>query len=186
MRALPVAATLFLTVFLGLTAVSSAQMMGPGMGFPGAGGAMPGFGTAPPPPQQQQEPPCFREFAPMKAEAEKRAMALKAAMEKKVPREEACTFVKSFSASEAKLVKYVTTNAQTCGIPPQAVTQMKANHDRTLKAQTQICSQNAGAAPKPTGPGLSEALGTSRGGTLDPLAPQSGGLDTLTGNVLAR
>jgi hypothetical protein len=62
---------------------------------------------------------------------------------------------------------------------------MKANHDRTVKAQTQICSQNAGPA-KPTGPGLSEALGTARGGTLDPLAPQSGGLDTLTGNVLAR
>src|ERR1043165_5641446 len=147
-RALPVAATMFLgvTAFLGLTAVGSAQMMGPGMGFPGAGGAMPGFGTAPaPPPPQQQEPPCFREFAPMKAEAEKRAMALKAAMEKKVPREEACNFVKSFSASEAKLVKYVTANAQTCGIPAQAVVQMKTNHDRTLKAQTQICSQNAGA-----------------------------------------
>ena len=183
MRALPVAATLF----LGLTFGAAAQMLGPGMGFPGAGAGMPGFNTAPaaPPPQQPQEPPCFREFAPMKAEAEKRANALKAAMEKKVPREEACGFVKSFSAAEAKLVKFVTTNAQTCGIPPEAVKQMKANHDRTMKAQTQICSQNAGP-PKPTGPGLSEALGTTRGGTLDPLAPQSGGLDTLTGNVLAR
>jgi hypothetical protein len=182
MRALPVAAT----VFLGLTVGAAAQMMGPGMGFPGAGGGMPGFGTAPPPPpQQQQEPPCFREFAPMKAEAEKRAMALQAAMKKKVPREEACGFVKSFSAAEAKLVKFVTANSQSCGIPTQAVTQMKAQHDKTLKAQTQICSQNAGPA-KPTGPGLSEALGTSRGGTLDPLAPQSGGLDTLTGNVLAK
>ena len=183
MRALPVAAT----VFFGLTFGAAAQMMGPGMGFPGAGAGMPGFGTAPaaPPPRQQQEPPCFREFAPMKADAEKRANALKAAMEKKVAREEACVFVKSFSAAEAKLVKYVTTNAQTCGIPPEAIKQMKANHDRTMKAQTQICSQQAGP-PKPTGPGLSEALGTARGGTLDPLAPQSGGLDTLTGNVLAK
>ena len=184
MRAVPVAATLF----LGLTFSAAAQMLGPGMGFPGAGGGMPGFNTAPaaPPPQQPRgEPPCFAEFAPMKAEAEKRANALKAAMEKKVPREEACGYIKSFSASEAKLVKFVTANAQTCGIPPQAVAQMKTNHDKTLKAQTQVCSQNAGA-PKPTGPGLSEALGTARGGTLDPLAPQSGGLDTLTGNVLSR
>ena len=54
-----------------------------------------------------------------------------------------------------------------------------------MKAQSQICSQNAGPA-RPTGPGLSEALGTARGGTLDPLAPHSGGLDTLTGNVLAK
>jgi hypothetical protein len=183
MRALPVAATMF----LGLTFGAAAQMLGPGMGFPGAGSGMPGFNTAPvaPPPQQRSEPPCFAEFAPMKAEAEKRANALKAAMQKKVPREEACGFVKSFAAAEAKLVKYVTTNAQTCGIPPEAVKQMKSNHDRTVKAQTQICSQNAGPA-KPSGPGLSEALGTARGGTLDPLAPQSGGLDTLTGNVLAK
>jgi hypothetical protein len=63
---------------------------------------------------------------------------------------------------------------------------MKGNHDRTAKMQTQVCSAAAGPA-RPTGPGLSDALGTSsRGGTLDPLAPQSGGLDTLTGNVLAR
>jgi hypothetical protein len=102
-----------------------------------------------------------------------------------VPREEACGFVKSFSAAEAKLVKFVSTNAQSCGIPAQTISQMKAQHDRTMKAQTQICSQEAGPA-KPSGPGLSEALGTARGSTLDPLAPHSGGLDTLTGNVLAR
>jgi len=181
MRALPLAATLF----LGLTFGAAAQMLGPGMGFPGAGGG--GFNTAPPPPQQQQEPPCFREFAPMRAEAEKRAGVLKAAMQKKVPREEACTHIKFFAAAEAKVVKYVITNAQSCGIPAEAVKQMKTNHDRTLKAQTQVCSQNAGPA-KPTGPGLSEALGTTttRGGTLDTTAPQSGALDTLTGNVLAR
>jgi hypothetical protein len=181
MRALPVAATLL----LGLTFGAAAQMLGPGMGFPGAGGGMPGFNTAPPPQQQPQEPPCYREFAPMRAEAERRANVLKAAMEKKVPREEACGHIKSFAAAEGKVVKYVTTNAQTCGIPPDAVKQMRANHDRTLKAQTQVCSQNAGP-PKPTGPGLSEALGTVRGGTLDTTAPQSGALDTLTGNVLAR
>ena len=52
MRALPVAAT----VFFGLTFGAAAQMLGPGMGFPGAGAGMPGFNTAPaaPPPQQRQ------------------------------------------------------------------------------------------------------------------------------------
>ena len=181
MRALPVAATLF----LGLTVGAAAQMLGPGMGFPGAGAGMPGFNSAPsaPPPQQRGEPPCFAEFTPLRAEAEKRANVLKAAMQKKVAREEACTHIKSFAAAEAKVVKFVATNAQTCGIPPQAVAQMKSNHDKTMKAQTQLCSAAAGPA-KPSGPGLSEALGTARGGTLDPLAPQSGGLDTLTGNVL--
>lgn len=180
MRALPVAAA----VFLGLTVGAAAQvMMGPGMGFPGAGAGMTGFGA--PPPQRPQEPPCMAEFAPMKAEAEKRAMTLQAAMKKKVAREEACGFIKSFSVVEARMVKFVTTNAKTCGIPPEAVAQMKANHDRTMKAQNQICNAPQQAA-KPSGPGLSEALGSTRAGTLDPLAPRSGALDTLTGNVLAR
>jgi hypothetical protein len=175
MRALPVAAT----VLLGLTMSAAAQMLGPGMN-------MPGFNTAPPPQQQQQAPPCMNEFAPLRQEAEKRANALKVAMQKKVAREEACGMIKRFSDAESKVVKFVTINAQKCGIPPQAVAQMKGNHERTAKMQTQVCTAAAGPQ-RPTGPGLSDALGTSsRSGTLDPLAPQSGGLDTLTGNVLAR
>jgi hypothetical protein len=180
MRALPMAAAAYLSLTLG----AAAQMVGPGMGFPGAG--MGGFNTAPAaPPPQQQAPPCFKEFAPLRGEAEKRANVLKAAMQKKVPREEACKLLKSFSEAESRVLKFVTTNAASCGIPTDAVTAMKGNHERTNKMATQVCSASAGAA-KPSGPGLSEALGTTRGGTLDPLAPQSGGLDTLTGNVLSR
>jgi carbon-monoxide dehydrogenase small subunit len=49
--------------------------------------------------------------------------------------EEACALIKSYSAAEGKIVKFIQTNAQTCGIPPEAATQMKANHDRTLRTQ---------------------------------------------------
>jgi hypothetical protein len=187
MRALPVAAVMV----VGLTMSAAAQMlgpgMGPGMGFPGAGGGAPNFNSAPaaPPPGQQQMPPCFKEFTPIREEAQKRADILKAAMMKKVPREEACGLIKSFAAAEAKVVKFVTANAQGCGIPPQAITAMKTNHERTVKMETQVCSAAAGPQ-RQTGPGLSEALGSTRGGTLDTTAPQSGGLDTLTGNVLSR
>ena len=121
----------------------------------------------------------------MRQEAEKRAGLLKAAIAKKVAREEACGLIKSFAAAEAKVVKFIQANAQSCGIPPQALATMKSNHERTMKMQTQVCEAAAGPA-KPTGPGLSEALGTARGGTLDPYAPKSGALDTLNGNVLAR
>jgi hypothetical protein len=183
MRALPVAAAMV----VGLTVSAAAQMvgpgmMGPGMGFPGAGGS--NFNTAPaaPPPG---EPPCFREFAPLRGEAQKRAEVLKAAMQKKVAREEACKLLKYFSAAEAKVVSFITTKAKACGIPPEAVTNMKANHERTAKMENQVC--NAAAAPqRQTGPGLAEALGQSRAGTLDASAPKSGGLDTLLGNALAR
>ena len=174
MRLLPIAATML----VGLTVSAAAQMLGPGLPPPGA---------APP---QQQSPPCFNDFAPLRDEAQKRANVLKAAMQKKVPREEACTLIKSFAQAEGKVVKFIQANAQWCGIPPQATQQMKVNHDRTLKMEAQVCNGGAmaGGPPKPTGTGLSEALGTTRspGGTLDPLAPQNGTLDTLTGNVLAR
>jgi hypothetical protein len=179
MRLAPIAATL---VVLGLTPSANAQIFAPGMGFPGGS-----FG-APPPQQRPQEPPCFKDFAPLRAEAEKRANAIKAAMEKKLPREEICGLFKQFSAAEGKVVKFIVSNSPTCGIPPEAGQQMKANHSRTLKTQKQVCEGGGVAgAPKPTGPGLSEALGTNRplGGT-DPLAPQSGTMNTLTGTVLSR
>src|SRR5882724_3980571 len=147
MRALPIAAAMI----VGLTLSAAAQMLGPGMGYPGAGGGAPNFNTAPaaPPPGQQQMPPCFKEFAPIREEAQKRADILKAAMMKKVPREEACGLIKNFAAAEGKVVKFVTANAKGCGIPPEAVTAMKTNHGRTVKMETQVCST---AGPqKPTG-----------------------------------
>jgi hypothetical protein len=162
-------------ILTGMTVSAAAQFMAPGMQMPGAQ------------PQQQQLPPCYSDFAPLKAEAEKRGRAIQAATSKKdkASREEVCALFKSYSVAEAKLLKFIKDKSFSCGIPPEAATQMKANHDRTLRTQTQICSV-AGGPARPTGPGLSEALGTSRGGALDPLAPHSGTLDTLTGNVLSR
>jgi hypothetical protein len=172
----PIAAIATL-MLVGLTP-AEAQMLGAGMPMGGMA----------PPQQQQQAPPCMRDFAPLRAEAEKRAMALKATMEKKPTREVACAMFKSFTAAESKMVKYIQANAQWCGIPAEVATQLKANHSRTMKTQDQVCNGGGVAgAQKPAGPGLSEALGTTRsGGTLDPLAPQSGTMNTLTGNVLAR
>ena len=160
---------------LGLTINAAAQMLGPGMPMPGQA------------PQQQQLPPCFADFKPLRDEAEKRGLALKAGIQKKVTREQACALMKNYAAAESKVVKFIQANASWCGIPAEAATAMKANHTRTLQSEKQVCSGGpAGGAPKPTGPGLSDALGTTRGGALDPLAPNSGTLDTLTGNVLAR
>ena len=172
-RLVPIAAI----AVLGLTVSAAAQMLGPGMPMPGQA------------PQQQQLPPCFADFKPLRDEAEKRGLALKNGIQKKVSREEACALIKSYAAAEAKVVKFVQANASWCGIPAEAATAMKTNHTRTLQSEKQICSSDGGMAggpPKPTGPGLSDALGTTRGGALDPMAPNSGTLDTLTGNVLAK
>jgi len=161
---------------IGLTASAAAQMLGPGMPVPGA-----------PPPQQQQAPPCFQDFAPLRDEAQKRAGVLQAAIKRKAPREEICNLIKSFSVAEAKVVGFIDKNQQFCGIPPDAVKTMKANHQRTVTSTTQVCAVGPTAGPRPTGPGLSDALGLSRTPTsVDTLAPKSGTMDTLTGNVLQR
>lgn len=176
MRLAPIAAAMV----AGMTVSAAAQFMAPGL-------PPPGFG-APQQQQQQQAPPCFREFAPLKAEAEKRGLAVKAATDKKEKgsREEVCALLKRYSEAESRIVKFIKANASSCGIPPEAGAQMASNHARTLKSVSQVCSVAAGPA-RPTGPGLSEALGTTRSGSvLDPTAPQSGTLDTLTGNVLSR
>jgi len=176
-RAVPLAALMI----VGLEASASAQMMGPGMYMPG---------QAPFQQQRPQEPPCLKDFTPLKAEAEKRGMTLKKAMEakNKPSREEACNMFKAYSSAEAKVVKFIVDNSKSCGIPPEAATAMKANHQRTMETQSKICAAGPAGAPHAAGPGLSEALGTTRipGTTLDPLAPQSGTFDTLTGNVLSR
>jgi hypothetical protein len=108
---------------------------------------------------------------------------LKAAMQKKAPREEACAMFKTIGGRSQDGQVHQDELADVRH-SRRGRAQMKANHARTMKTQTQICAAAAGPR-KPTGPGLSEALGTTRGGTLDPLRPQSGTLDTLTGNVLA-
>ncbi len=177
MRLAPLTAA---AVVFGLTASAAAQVLGPGMMGPGA----PAFGA--PPQQQQQQPPCFQDFIPLRTEAEKRAATLQAAVKRKVPREEVCSLIKRFSESEAIVVKFVEKNQQTCGVPPQIVQQMKANHLRTVASTTQVCAEGPGAG-RPTGPGLSEALGLTRAPTtIDSTAPHSGTMDTLTGPVLQR
>lgn len=190
MRFAPVAAAL-----VGMTVTASAQFLAPGMPPPGWNAppqqqqAAPGWGAPQQAPQQQQLPPCYKEFEPLKAEAEKRGKAVKAGSDRKASREEICELLKRYSEAESRIVKYIKANAASCGIPQQAGVQMASNHARTQKTVTNVCSgASAGGGPaRPTGPGLSEALGTARSSSsLDPTAPNSGTFDTLTGNVLSR
>ena len=119
--------------------------------MPGAQAQMPEAGP------QQQMPLCAEDFMPLRAEVEKRAIALKTAMEKKVTREEVCTLFKQFSAVEAKMVQYIEENASRCAIPAETAMQVMANHGRTLRTEDQICT---GMRAKPKR--LRMALNTDR------------------------
>jgi hypothetical protein len=135
-----------------------------------------------PQPQQQEEPPCIKEFMKLRNDTEKKGAAIRAASEHKASPQEACKLFTVFTAAEAKLIKYAADNAAWCGIPPQAVQQMKQGHAKATEMRTKIC-RVAAAPAVPQGPSLSDALGTSTP-DADNIKTGRGTFDTLTGTPL--
>jgi hypothetical protein len=130
-----------------------------------------------------QEPPCMKDFAPLRDDAAKKAGLIRAASERKATAPEACALFNSFSAAEAKVVKYAKDNATWCNIPPQAVQEMATAHKRTLQMRANICKAAANP-PRPAGPSLSDALGAPSAAAPDTIKRGSGTFDTLTGTPL--
>jgi len=182
-----------LAVLTVCTIPASAQMApmsgaGPSWGNVPSGGAPttsagPAWGQPQMQPQMQpqQPPPCVAEFMQLRSNVEKYGLAAKAAHEKNASREEMCKLITTFSAAEEKMIKYAATNASSCGIPAQAVGQMKTNHEHSMMIRKQICSAGPAAGPAP--PTLSDALANNPGPTS---TKGSGTYDSLTGNPLTR
>jgi hypothetical protein len=165
----------------------------PGQGRPGQASPFPpapGQSGAPaqqaspfPQPGGGGPPAVCETFPAIRQATEKDAMAIRTAGERKATREEVCPLFKIFATSEAKMVKFLTTNQATCGVPPDVVKQVKTNHAKTIQIRNQVCA--AGPAAGPRAPALSDALS----GPLLPDAntkPGRGTFDTLTGSPLAR
>jgi hypothetical protein len=176
-RALPW--VLVLTVL----ALSPAAAQFGGMpGMPGSPGMSPGGFGAP-----QQPPPACQQLLANRDETAKHGQAIHAAGQKKVPPEELCKLFKTFLSSEGKMLKGLEQNAATCGVPPEVLKQVKASHEKAAQVGKNICDA-AAQGPRPAGPSLSDALGTT------PMVPDSssatkkgqGTFDTLTGSPLAR
>jgi len=136
-----------------------------------------------PAPPQQQEPPCIKEFVRLRGDAEKKAAAIKAASEHKASPQVACKLFNSFSAAEAKMLKYATDNSVWCGIPAQVLNGMKQAHAKTTVLRTRVCRIAAAGPPRPAGPSLSDALGGNVPDSSN-IKTGHGTFDTLTGNPL--
>ena len=106
-----------------------------------------------PAPQARQEPPCIKEFVKLRADTEHKGKAIQAASKRKATPQQACGLFKAFVAAEAKMVKYAIDNAAWCGIPPQALEQMKKGHAKATEMRTKIC-RIAAAPPPPEGADL--------------------------------
>lgn len=159
--------------------------------FPSAGAPPMGrAGFAPPPqaPTAGASDACMKGFVPLREDAERRGKLIKAASDRKASPDEACKLIANFGAAEVKMIKYIETNAQKCGIPPQIADQLKAGHKNTEQMREKVCGvaqqmvqQKAAAAPS-----LSEALGSISAPEAQSTRKGGSTFDTLNGNVLSR
>jgi hypothetical protein len=182
-RALPLVFMLAALPFQPATAQFGGMPGLPGSpGMPGSpGGAPGGFGAAPSAP-----PIACQQLMAQRDETQKHANAIRNAGLKKAGPEEACKLFKVFLASETKMIKGLEEHSATCGVPPDVIKQLKASHAQAGQTAKQVCDA-AAQGPRPTGPSLSDALGTT------PMVPDASGpkkgagtYDTLTGNPLGR
>jgi hypothetical protein len=157
-------------------------------GFPSNGAPPVGAGFSQPAPQASApNDACMNGFLPLRQDAEKRGAMIKTASEHHAPPDEACKLIGNFAQSEVKMINYVESHAEKCGIPPQVGTQLKMGHKNTEKMLKQVC--DAAKQPRgPAGPSLSDVLGSSAALPEATAAKKSGGstFDTLSGNVLSR
>jgi hypothetical protein len=175
-------ALLWVLVLAVLPLSPAAAQFGGMPGMPGSPGMSPGGFGAPPEP-----PPACQQLLANRDETAKHGQAIHAAGQKKVPPEELCKLFKTFLSSESKMLKGLEQNSATCGVPPEVLKQVKASHEKAAQVGKNICDA-AAQGPRPAGPSLSDALGTT------PMVPDSstatkkgqGTFDTLTGSPLAR
>lgn len=153
--------------------------------FPG-GAPMTGAPFTAPPTQTGAIDDCMKKFLPLRQEAEKRGQALKAASEKHASPDIACKLLGGFADSELKMLKFVESHATQCQIPPQIGEQLKKGHQGTETMRTKVCAAAAQVQQGPTGPSLSEVLGSATTLPESKGTKKSGGstFDTLNGNVL--
>lgn len=133
---------------------------------------------------QQPSPAQCVAFGGLKDDAEKKALAVRAALARKAERKDICTLVQRFASAEETVVKFLEQNKSWCGIPEQAIAAAKTNHERTLKFRTAACTEVPVAKPRP--PSLSDSINIPSVDTGNNTKTGRGTLDSLNGNPLAK
>src|SRR4029453_9527625 len=89
--------------------------------------------------------PCWDDFMPLREEAQKRATAISVAGKRKAGPKEICELFGRYAEAEAKVIQFVETNGQWCGIPPEAFSQMKESQAKGDAMRKNVCAM----APNP-------------------------------------
>jgi hypothetical protein len=88
---------------------------------------------------QVAKPPCWDDFMPLREEAQKRATAISVAGKRKAEPNEICALLGRFAEAEAKVIQFVETNGQWCGIPPEMLKQMKESQSKAAELRERTC-----------------------------------------------
>jgi hypothetical protein len=132
----------------------------------------------------QAPPPQCNAFSGLRDDAQKKAIAVRTAIQQKSERKDICVLVQRFASAEESVIKFLEQNKTWCGIPDVAITGAKTNHEQTLKFRTAACTEAPAAKPRP--PSLSDAIGTPSVDTQSNTKTGRGTLDSLNGNPLAK
>ena len=136
-----------------------------------------------PPPGQQAQEECAKNFGRLRDDAQKKATAIQNASKNKVGPKVACGLFNAFSAAELRMIKYAQENTAKCGVPPNAVDQMKKQHATTDDIRGKVCQAAAQQPAGPVAPSLSDAL-TAPIANSENIKTGRGTFDTLTGTPL--
>lgn len=82
---------------------------------------------------------CHNGFAALRDEAERRGRLVKAASDRRAPRDEACQVIGRFRAAELKMIRYVDANSAKCGLQHVAA-RLKAGAAKTEEMYRRLCA----------------------------------------------
>jgi hypothetical protein len=167
---------------VGLTIPHAGAQFGGMPGMPGGGGGgAPGGAFGPP----QAPPAQCQQLLVLRDELQKHGAAISEANDKKADVKIACRLFRNYIATEAKMLKLLDTSGPSCGVPKEVNQQVRGSHAKAQQLGKQVCDA-AARGPAPTGPTLSDALGTSPALPNPNQKKGAGTFETLTGSPFQR
>ena len=164
----------------------------PDMSQPLPGGFAPGGFSAVPAPQSGPSPAdmadCEAQVGKLRGDLESRNEGLRKAAERKAPPSEICPLFRGFATAQQKFYNYLTTNKTKCGVPDEALSDLKKNSNQVVSIRDKVCKaaqleQSGGPAGPPPQGAVAAGLGLSSG--LPNVDGGKGGVfDTLGGSAL--
>ena len=91
-------------------------------------------------------PPECKELLTRRDELQKHGKAIGTANEKKADVKVACRLFRAYIATEARMLRLMETQGAQCGVPPQAIQQVRGSHAKVQQIGRQVCDA---AHPRP-------------------------------------